>query len=172
MRPWIVWATGLLAYIVAVLDRTTLGVSGLDAADRFSASPSLLSTFVVLQVIVYAAAQVPAGLLLDRFGSKALIMAGAALMASGQLVLAFTESLPTAIAARAVVGLGDAVTFISVLRLVPHWFTPRQVPLVTQLTGICGQLGQVLSAVPFLALLPDRAGQPPMCRSRRSACCR
>ena len=39
------------------------------------------------------------------------------------------------------------------LRLVPHWFAPRQVPLLTQLTGICGQLGQVLSAVPFLALL-------------------
>jgi MFS family permease len=153
VRPWIVWATGLLAYIVAVLDRTTLGVSGLEAADRFNASPSVLSTFVVLQVIVYAGAQVPAGLLLDRFGSKALITTGAALMASGQLVLAFTESLPVAIVARAVLGLGDAVTFISVLRLVPHWFKPPQVPLVTQLTGICGQLGQVLSAVPFLALL-------------------
>ncbi|AFM18292.1 nitrate/nitrite transporter [Mycolicibacterium chubuense NBB4] len=153
MRPWIVWATGLLAYIVAVLDRTTLGVSGLAAAERFGAGPSLLSTFVVLQVVVYAGAQVPAGLLLDRFGSKVLIVCGAAVMASGQFALAFTESLPTAIAARAVVGLGDAVTFISVLRLVPHWFTPRRVPLVTQLTGICGQLGQVLSAVPFLALL-------------------
>src|SRR6478752_682665 len=153
VRPWIVWATGLLAYIVAVLDRTTLGVSGLAASDRFGASPSLLSTFVVLQVVVYAGAQVPAGLLLDRFGSKVLIVSGAALMASGQLALAFTESLPVAIAARAVVGLGDAVTFISVLRLVPHWFAPRQVPLLTQLTGICGQLGQVLSAVPFLAVL-------------------
>jgi MFS family permease len=153
VRPWIVWATGLLAYIVAVLDRTTLGVSGLDAADRFNASPSVLSTFVVLQVVVYASAQVPAGLLLDRFGSKTLIICGAALMASGQLALAFTESLPTALAARAVLGLGDALTFISVLRLVPHWFTPRQVPLVTQLTGICGQLGQVLSAIPFFAVL-------------------
>src|SRR3954468_22205870 len=153
VRPWIVWATGLLAYIVAVLDRTTLGVSGLDAADRFHASPSVLSTFVVLQVVVYAGAQVPAGLLLDRFGSKALILSGAAVMASGQLLLAFTESLPLAVAARAVVGLGDAVTFISVLRLVPHWFSTKRVPLVTQLTGICGQLGQVLSAVPFFAFL-------------------
>jgi MFS family permease len=153
VRPWVVWATGLFAYIVAVLDRTTLGVSGLYAADRFNAGPSMLSTFVVLQVIVYAVAQVPAGLLLDRFGSKVLIIAGAALMASGQLVLAFTESLPAAIAARAVLGLGDAFTFISVLRLVPQWFTPRQVPLVTQLTGICGQLGQVLSAIPFFAVL-------------------
>ena len=153
VRPWIVWTTGLLAYIVAVLDRTTLGVSGLAAADRFSTGPGLLSTFVVLQVVVYAGAQIPAGVLLDRFGSKALIAAGGVLMASGQLVLAFTESLPMAIGARAVVGLGDAVTFISVLRLVPHWFAMRQVPLVTQLTGICGQLGQVLSAVPFLAVL-------------------
>ena len=153
MRPWIVWATALLAYIVAVLDRTTLGVSGLAAADRFSAGPSLLSAFVVLQVVVYACAQVPAGLLLDRYGSRALIASGAALMASGQLALAFTESLPTAIAARAVVGLGDAVTFISVLRLVPHWFPTRRIPLVTQMTGIFGQLGQVLSAVPFLAML-------------------
>ncbi|WP_326546003.1 MFS transporter [Mycolicibacterium sp. ND9-15] len=153
MRPWIVWATGLFAYIVAVLDRTTLGVSGLDAAERFQASPSVLSTFVVLQVVVYAGAQVPAGLLLDRFGSKRLILAGAVLMAAGQLALAFTESLPTAIGARALLGLGDAVTFISVLRLVPHWFSPRQVPLVTQLTGICGQLGQVLSAIPFFAVL-------------------
>jgi MFS family permease len=153
VRPWIVWATGLFAYIVAVLDRTTLGVSGLEAGDRFTASPGVLSSFVVLQIVVYASAQVPAGLLLDRFGSKALIVSGATVMAAGQLTLAFTESLPAAIAARAAVGLGDAVTFISVLRLVPHWFAPKRVPLVTQLTGICGQLGQVLSAVPFLALL-------------------
>jgi MFS family permease len=160
VRAWIVWATGLLAYIVAVSDRTTLGVSGLNAADRFGASPSVLSTFVVLQVIVYAGAQVPAGVLLDRFGSRALILAGAAVMASGQHALAFTDSLPVALGARAVVGLGDAVTFISVLRLVPHWFSARQVPLVTQLTGICGQLGQVLSAVPFFALLTGAGWTP------------
>jgi sugar phosphate permease len=56
-------------------------------------------------------------------------------------------------AARAVLGLGDAFTFISVLRLVPYWFPERRIPLVNQLTGICGQLGQVLSALPFLAIL-------------------
>ncbi|MBI3214933.1 MAG: MFS transporter [Mycobacterium sp.] len=153
MRPWIVWSVGLLAYIVAVLDRTTLGVSGLDAAERFNASPAVLSTFVVLQIVVYAGGQIPAGLLLDRYGSRLMIVAGGTLMAAGQLTLSFSESLPAAIAARGVVGLGDAFTFISVLRLVPHWFTEKQIPLLTQLTGITGQLGQVLSAVPFLALL-------------------
>src|SRR3954471_19055359 len=117
VRPWIVWATGLLAYIVAVLDRTTLGVSGLDAADRFGASPGVLSTFVFLQVSVYAGAQVPVGLLLDRFGSKALIVSGAAVMASGQLVLAFTESLPAAIAAPRGGGTRGVAPLIFVLML-------------------------------------------------------
>jgi len=154
-RPWIVWSTGLLAYTVAVMDRTTFGVAGLEAAQRFSASPTMLSTFVVLQLTVYATAQIPAGVLLDRFGSKAMIVAGGSLMFVGQLSLALTESLPVAIAARAVVGLGDAVTFISVLRLVPRWFPPRQVPMVSQLTGLSGQFGQVLTAVPFLGLLAD-----------------
>ena len=153
MRAWIVWAAGLFAYIVAVLDRTTFGVAGLDAAQRFHASPAMLSMFVVLQLMVYAGAQIPAGLMLDRYGSKAMILAGGILMVAGQLTLAVTESLPVAVTARAVVGLGDACTFISVLRLVPHWFPERQVPLVSQLTGISGQVGQVLSAVPFLGLL-------------------
>lgn len=153
MRAWVVWSAGLLAYIVAVLDRTTFGVAGLDAAGRFDASPSQLSMFVVLQLVIYAGAQIPAGVLLDRFGSRAMILAGGALMVAGQLTLAFTTALPVALGARAVVGLGDAFTFISVLRLVPHWFPPHRVPLVSQLTGITGQLGQVLSAVPFLGLL-------------------
>ena len=143
----------MLAYTVAVMDRTTLGVVGLDAAKRFGATPAVLSTFVVLQLVVYAAAQIPAGVLLDRFGSRAMILVGGALMLLGQLTMAFTESLPAAIGARAVVGLGDAFTFVSVVRLVPHWFPPRQVPLVTQLTGISGQMGQILSAVPFLGLM-------------------
>ena len=135
------------------MDRTTLGVIGLDAAKRFDAAPAVLSTFVVLQLIVYASAQIPAGVLLDRFGSRTMILTGGLLMLTGQLAMAFTTSLPTAIAARAVVGLGDAFTFVSVVRLVPHWFPPRQVPLVTQLTGIAGQMGQILSAVPFLGLM-------------------
>jgi len=157
VRAWIVWSAGLLAYVVAVLDRTTFGVAGLDAAVRFGATPGVLSMFVVLQLLVYAGAQIPAGVLLDRFGSRAMILTGAAVMGAGQLALAFTESLPVAVAARAMLGLGDAFTLISVLRLVPHWFPPRQVPLVNQLTGIAGQFGQVLSAVPFAGLL-GRAG--------------
>lgn len=147
------WGVGVVAYIVAVLHRTSFGVSGLAATERFSISPSVLSGFVVLQIVVYAGMQIPAGVLLDRYGSRVMISAGALIMASAQMLLALTESLPLAVAARVLVGVGDAMTFISVLRLVPQWFAPRRVPLVSQLTGIFGQIGQILSALPLMLLL-------------------
>lgn len=152
-KVWLVWGVGVFAYVIAVLHRTSFGVSGLSAADRFSISPSVLSSFVVLQIVVYAGMQIPAGVLLDRYGSRIMIAVGAFIMMSAQLALAFTESLLVAIGARIAVGAGDALTFISVLRLVPQWFPPRQVPLVSQFTGILGQLGQVMSALPFMLLL-------------------
>lgn len=153
MRPWIVWGTGLLAYVVAVLDRTTFGVAGLDAAERFHTGPGALSSFVLLQLVIYAAMQIPAGVLLDRFGPKAMIATGVTVLSAAQLTLALTHSLPIAIGSYGAVGFGDAFIFISVIRLLPNWFAPERVPLLTQLTGICGQFGQLLSAVPFLAIL-------------------
>ncbi|MEV4636787.1 MFS transporter [Actinoplanes sp. NPDC049548] len=152
-RAWAVWAVGLSAYVVAVLHRTSLGVAGLDAQHRFGIGAGALASFAVLQLLVYAALQVPVGLLLDRFGSLRLVVAGALVMASGQALMAVADGVGGAVAARVLVGAGDAMTFISVLRLVPQWFPSGRVPVVTQLTGIVGQLGQVLSAVPLAALL-------------------
>ncbi|GAB3670172.1 MFS transporter [Actinocorallia lasiicapitis] len=150
---WILWTVGVLAYVIAVLHRTSFGVAGLDAAERFGVSASALSSFTVVQVLVYALLQVPVGVLLDRWGSRRMIAGGALLMASGQLLLAFATTVPEALAARVLVGAGDAMTFISVLKVISLWFPARRAGLLTQLTGFLGQTGQLLSAIPLMALL-------------------
>src|SRR5919107_575526 len=153
VRAWAVWAAAMSAYIVAVLHRTSLGVARLDAQARFDIGAGALASFAVLQLLVYAGLQVPVGVLLDRFGSLRLVVGGAVIMAAGQALMAFSDGITGAVAARVLVGAGDAMTFISVLRLVPQWFPSRRGPGVTQLTGLVGQLGQILSAVPLAALL-------------------
>ena len=81
---WSVWAVGLAAYIVAVLHRTSFGVAGLDAAQRFDdLAPACWPGFIVLQLLVYAACRCPVGVLLDRFGARRLVVAGALIMAAG-----------------------------------------------------------------------------------------
>jgi MFS family permease len=141
---------------MAVLHRTSLGVAGLDAQDRFGIGAGTLASFAVLQLLVYAGLQVPVGVLLDRFGSLRLVVAGSLIMAAGQALMATATGVEGAVCARILVGAGDAMTFISVLRLLPQWFPARRVPVLTQLTSLVGQTGQVLSAVPLAAVLAAR----------------
>ena len=91
-RAWAIWGVGLAVYVLAVFHRTSLGVAGILAAERFHISASQLATFTVLQLTVYAAMQVPVGVLLDRYGSKVLMVTGLALMTAGQLWFAFAHT--------------------------------------------------------------------------------
>ncbi|ROO89614.1 sugar phosphate permease [Actinocorallia herbida] len=150
---WVFASVAVLAYIAAVLHRTSFGVASLEASERFGISAGVLSSFTVLQVLVYASLQIPVGILLDRYGPRIMIAAGALLMAAGQVMLALAPNVATAVGARVLVGAGDAATFISVLGLVNGWFPPRHAPLATQLIATLGQIGQVLSAIPLVALL-------------------
>src|SRR3954464_7798281 len=158
-RAYAVWGVAVLAYAVAVFHRSSLGVAAVQAQERFSAGASAVSLFLVLQLAVYAGLQIPVGLALDRFGARRMILAGALTMAAGQFALALATDVPTAVAARVLVGAGDAMTFISVLRVVSLWFPGRTVPLMTQLTGILGQLGSVVAAYPLVALLHGTSWQ-------------
>src|SRR3954447_15488860 len=150
---WAVWTVGVLAYALAVMQRTTLGVAGLDAAEPLGVRRGTLSLFVFVQVVVYMLAQVPAGVLTDRFGARVMLVASGTLLAAGQLVLTLATALPVAVLGRVLVGIGDAIVFVAVLAQLPRWFPARRVPMITQLTTILCQAGQVLSALPFLALL-------------------
>jgi MFS family permease len=150
---WLVWGAAVLVYLLGVTQRTSLGAAGLDAAARFGIDPGTLSLFVFLQISVYAAGQIPAGLLVDRYGPRLVLPIGGLLLGLGQGLLAFSTALPLALGARVLVGAGDALAFSAALVLVARWFPARRVPLVTQVTTIVGQLGQVLSALPLLLLL-------------------
>lgn len=148
-RSWVVWGVGVSVYFLAVFHRSSLGVAGLLANDRFHISAGQLSVFTVLQLLVYAGMQVPVGLLVDRFGSRTVLTVGLTVMSLAQAGFALATTYGEALAARTFVGMGDAMTFICVLRLVSSWFPLRQVPLVSQLTGNVGQLGAIVAAVPL-----------------------
>src|SRR3954454_15406438 len=85
---WSVLAVGQFAAVVAVLQRSSLGVAAADALGRFAITAATLATFSVLQLLVYAGLQVPVGVLIDRYGSKRLIVVGSLVMAGGPGVVA------------------------------------------------------------------------------------
>ena len=152
-RAWLVVSIATFAYVIAVMQRSSIGIATVDATERFGVQAALLSTLAVTQLIVYAGLQIPVGVVLDRIGPRPLIICGSVLMGLGQLTLAFSTDFGPAIVGRILVGAGDAMTFISVNRLIAGWFDGRRLPLLTQLVGTVGALGQVLSAIPLAAIL-------------------
>jgi sugar phosphate permease len=159
-RSWVVFAGAVFAYVVGVTQRTSFGVVGVEATERFGVTAATISTVAVVQIVVYAALQIPVGVLADRVGPRALIVAGAVIMAAGQLALALAPAFGLAVAARILVGIGDAMTFVSVIRLLPNWFGGRILPQLAQWVGMLGQLGQIIATVPFAVLLHLTGWQP------------
>ena len=149
----LVMTIGVTAYVLSVSQRSSMGVAALEAADRFQTNAEQLATLASAQLLVYALMQIPVGILLDRFGPKLLLAAGALAMAFGQFIVAFSTELGLAVAGRMLVGFGDAFTFISMIRLVNGWYTGKRASQLQQWLGNGGQLGQIVSAVPFAFLL-------------------
>ncbi|MYU54929.1 MFS transporter [Streptomyces kasugaensis] len=148
-----VWGIGVAVYFVAITYRTSLGVAGLDAADRFHINASALSTFSILQLLVYAGMQIPVGLMVDRLGAKKVLTVGVVLYTVGQFGFALSESYGLALGSRALLGCGDAMTFISVLRLGSRWFPARRGPLIAQIAALVGMAGNLISTLVLARLL-------------------
>ena len=152
-KTWMVWSAATSVYILAVFHRTSLGVAGLIAAQRFHITSTQLATFTMVQLFVYAAMQVPVGAILDRVGAKKLLVTGVVLMTGGQFAFAFASTFGAGVAARIFVGMGDAMIFISLMQLIALWFPPARTAMVTQMTGVLGQVGAVAATAPLSAAL-------------------
>ncbi|WP_024877465.1 MFS transporter [Saccharomonospora piscinae] len=160
LRSWLIWLTAAAVYTFAVFHRTSLGVAGLDAAERFGVGSTALATFTVLQIGVYAAMQVPTGVLVDRFGPRRVLTVALVFLGLGQVLLAVAHTYAVALVARGVLGLGDALTFVSVLRLAASHFPGRQYMLVTALTGALGFVGNLAATLPLTLLLAGPGWTP------------
>jgi len=152
-HAWLVLSAAVAVYILAVFHRTSLGVAGLIAAERFHISSAQLATFTMVQLLVYAAMQIPVGVMLDRVGAKKLLVTGVVLMTGGQFAFAFATTFGAGVAARIFVGMGDAMIFISLIQVVALWFPPARTAMVTQMTGVVGQIGAVAATAPLSAAL-------------------
>lgn len=150
---WLIWAVSVLAYVLAVINRSSFSALGPVAQEHFGAEATALSTFVTVQLVVYAGAQIPVGIALDRWGAPTLITSGLSAMAAGQFLLGASDSIPVAIIARILVGAGDACIFTSMVRLISEWFGFKQIPVMNQLSGNIGQIGQIIAVTPLVMLV-------------------
>ena len=148
--------TALVLLIVSgsinYVDRSTLAV-GLplirpDLGLSLTQSGLLLSAFLW----TYAVAQLPAGVLIDRFGARCMLSAGLALWSLAQVLGGLVGGFRQFIGARVLLGAGESAQFPSCARVVADWFHPRERGLATGWWNCSSSLGSAI-AVPLLTFL-------------------
>ena len=152
-NPSFAIAFATFAYFIAVMQRSSLGAVSNQAIDRFSVLALELSSVAIMQLLAYAAMQIPAGILIDRFGPRVAVTLGLVLLSAGQLQVALAEQYWQASVGRLILGVGDAFIFISLVRLIQAKLTGSRGAKWQQFLTNVGQLGQIASAIPFAWLV-------------------
>jgi EmrB/QacA subfamily drug resistance transporter len=116
----------LLAAFLVNLDTTMVNVALPAMVRELHATTTQLQWVVDAYNLVFAALLLTFGSLSDRFGRKGMLLAGLAVVGAASLAGGFAASPAQLIAARAVMGLGAAMTFPATLSLIANVFTERR----------------------------------------------
>src|SRR6201995_5024978 len=123
-KPLILFALLLAAFAIN-LDTTIVNVALPKLAGELDASNSQLQWVVDAFNLFFAASGLVAGSLSDRFGRKGMLLSGLGVFGLASLVGGLTSDPGQLIAARAVMGIGAAMTFPSTLSLLTNVFVER-----------------------------------------------
>ncbi|MBV9796051.1 MAG: DHA2 family efflux MFS transporter permease subunit [Actinobacteria bacterium] len=116
----------LMASFVINLDTTLVNVALPTLTRELGATTAQLQWVVDAYNLVFAALLLTSGSLSDRFGRKGLLLAGLAVFGLASFAGGFATGTAGLIAARAVMGLGAAMTFPATLSLLTGVFTGRR----------------------------------------------
>jgi len=124
-KPMILVALLLAAFAIN-LDTTLVNVALPSLVRELHATTTQLQWVVDAYNLVFAALLLTFGSLSDRLGRKGMLLAGLATFGAASLAGGFTTSPAQLIAARAVMGLGAAMTFPATLSLISNVFRERR----------------------------------------------
>jgi EmrB/QacA subfamily drug resistance transporter len=116
----------LLAALLINLETTMVNVALPTLVRELHATESQLQWVVDIYNLVFAALLLTAGSLSDRFGRKGMLLAGLAVFGASSIAGGLTSNVSALIAARAMMGLGAAMTFPPTLSLISNVFTERK----------------------------------------------
>lgn len=153
MARWSIFTILILTYILVYFHRMAPGVVSEYLMADFQTTGTRLGTLSAIYFFVYAAMQLPSGVLADTLGSRTLIIGGSLAAGLGSIVFGLASSFEMACGGRFLVGLGVSVVFISIMKNNAVWFSARVFGVMSGLTLFIGNLGSVTAAGPLSALL-------------------
>jgi sugar phosphate permease len=148
-RRWLGYGLLALAFALVSLHRTSTAVLSEGLLDAFGTTATGLGLLHSSFFYLYAGLQVPAGLLTDRYGARAIAAGGTGLMSAGAVTFGLAPAYPVAFLGRLLVGFGASVVFVATLRFCANWFRPDEFGTMTGVTFTVAVFGGLAATTPL-----------------------
>ena len=137
-----------LGYFLSYLVRVVNAVIAPDLVAELGLTAADLGLLTSANFLAFAAAQLPLGILLDRFGPRRTEAALLLFAALGAFLFATAQSTSGLMAGRALIGLGTSACLMAAFKAYVMWVPGGRIPLVNGLQMAVGGLGAVTGTVP------------------------
>ena len=146
---WIIFAVLALMYILVYFYRVSLAVVAGDISRELHLTPEQLGALSGVMFYVYAAAQLPLGPMIDRFGCRLVISGSGVLTAIGGILFSQADTLAVAMVARVFIGIGTASVLMATFTLFSSWFSKQEFGRVSGFMVAIGNLGNLFATAPL-----------------------
>ncbi len=136
-------------YFLSYLYRTVNAVLGPVIARELMLGDNALGLLTSTYFLAFGAAQLPLGMLLDRFGPRRVEAGLLVIAAAGALVFGLSDSLGGLATGRALIGLGVSACLMASIKAISQWYTPDRLASMTGWIMASGGLGALVAAKPL-----------------------
>lgn len=147
--PLVVWFLAAFFFFYEFLLQNSTSVLRTYLTETFLINATQFGLRSSCYFLAYGLVQIPAGMLLDRFGPRKLLTIAAGLCGFGTLLMSVSGSYSVVLSARFFTGLGSGFAMLGALVLTANWFSSRRFALLHGLTLTIGISGAVFGGAPL-----------------------
>jgi MFS family permease len=150
-RAYLAWAAVATAYAIAFLQRVSPQTVSLSFMQDFGTDAGGVAMLASSYFWGYTLMQIPAGLLVDRYGVKRVVLFSMLASSLGSAAFALAPNLLDVFVARLIVACGDALVFTALLKLVAQNFSDERFGIMSGISQVSGYVGGVMATTPLAA---------------------
>ncbi|PAY04557.1 MFS transporter [Bradyrhizobium sp. UFLA03-84] len=150
-RAYLAWTAVAIAYAIAFLQRVAPQSVSLSFMHDFNTDAAGVAMLASSYFWGYTLMQIPAGLLVDRYGVKRVVLVSMIASSLGSAAFALAPNLLDVFAARLIVACGDALVFTALLKLVAQSFADERFGMMSGISQVSGYVGGVIATTPLAA---------------------
>lgn len=145
LQPWLVVFSAALFFFFEFINMNSFDAFNDALRQAFKVDALAISNMSAMYFYANVLFLIPAGLLLDRFSTKKLLMTAMTVCIISNFVFAHSDSFLVAKLCRFVTGMGSTLCLLSCALLTSRWFPPRHAALVMGLVVTMAMLGGVVA---------------------------